>query len=89
MNRRRIRPRRHRYEEYISTQHTYSRRRKIERTYVPSGRLDSGTTRLRVLGSTVIPAVVVFGNKSGFDMMVCFQELSQGAGMWDLRDIRG
>ena len=37
---------------------------------MPSGRRDSGITRSSVLGSTVIPAAVVLGKRSGLDMVI-------------------
>lgn len=48
-------------------------------TYVPSGRRDSGITRSSVRGSTVMPATVVFGMISGFDI---FNFLINGSS-WD------
>lgn len=38
-------------------------------THVPSGLLDSGMTRSSVRGSTVMPAVLAFGKRSGLDMI--------------------
>jgi hypothetical protein len=56
----------------VSDQRYATSRRVVEanwQTYVPSLRRDEGTTRSSVLGSTTIPAAVLFGLSGGRDMM--------------------